>query len=120
MKRILFALLVISCATRQKPPATTTAQASENPPDVRARMPGRPKPPQPESKFPPPQQSEEEEKRLANRPGEPTLLHGEPAILLNGAPFPEKKDYEPGFPEAKRIRYVTVEGSGAAPRVGVK
>lgn len=111
---VVLALLVmaISCRSANKQQTTPPPQASENPPDVRARMPDRPKPPQPETKFPPPQQSEEEEKRLANRPGEPTLLHGEPAIFLDGTPFPAKKDYEPGFPAAKRTRYVTTEGSG--------
>jgi hypothetical protein len=114
MKRIvaILAIVITACATRRTSSTQAPPQASENPPDVRARMPDRPKPPQPESKFPPPQQSAEDEKRMSNRPGEPNLLHGEPAILLNGAPFPEKKDYEPAFPNPKRLRYVAAEGSG--------
>jgi hypothetical protein len=72
-------------------------------------MPGRPLPPQPENKFPPPQQSEEEEKASSNRPGEPELLRQEPAILLGGKPFPEKRNYEPHFPASKRDRFVNIE-----------
>jgi hypothetical protein len=113
------ALLLAACATppsrnAASPPPTPTPvppRASENPEDVRARMRLRPTPFQPESKFPPPQQSEEEEARMANKPGEPELLHGEPAILLDGAPFPEKKLYDPRFPEARRLRYVSADAS---------
>jgi hypothetical protein len=98
------------------PPATPTpagpARAVENPPDVRARMSLRPTPPQPESRFPPPQQSEEDEARNANRPGEPDLLHVEPAVFLDGESFPEKKTYDPAFPEPRRTRYVSSAASG--------
>jgi hypothetical protein len=76
-------------------------------------MPFRPTPMQPESKFAPPQQSEEEEKRLSNRPGEPQLLHAEPAILLDGEPFPPKQTYDPKFPEARRTRYVSADAPPA-------
>ena len=93
-------------------PTSGPQKASENPPDVPARMPLRPTPFQPESKFPPPQQSEEEETRTSNRPGEPDLLHGEPAVLLGGEAFPEKKLYDPKFPDARRIRYVSADASG--------
>jgi hypothetical protein len=72
-------------------------------------MSGRPSPPQPESKFPPPQQSVEEEKRMSNRPGEPELLHTEPAVFLAGAPFPEKSDYDPNFQAPRRTLYVSAE-----------
>jgi hypothetical protein len=76
-------------------------------------MPARPTPFQPETKFPPPQQSAEEEERKSNSPVEPDLLHGEPAVLLNGAPFPERKPYDPKFPEARRMRYVAADASGS-------
>lgn len=90
-------------------PTPPALRASENPPDVPARMPFRPTPMQPESKFPPPQQSEEDEKRTSNRPGEPELLHAEPAVLLDGEPFPAKETYDPKFPEARRTRYVSAD-----------
>jgi hypothetical protein len=79
-------------------------------------MPLRPTPFDVESKFPPPQQSEEEEERRANKPGEPELLHGEPAVFLDGQPFPERQLYEPKFPEAKRLLYV--DAAAAAPGEG--
>ena len=107
------ALLAGGAAPSPTPtPTAGPPKASENPPDVRARMPLRPTPFQPESKFPPPQQSEEEEAKTSNRPGEPDLLHGEPAVLLNGEPFPEKRPYDPRFPEARRVRYVAADANG--------
>ncbi|MCI4355242.1 MAG: right-handed parallel beta-helix repeat-containing protein, partial [Thermoplasmata archaeon] len=87
-------------------------RASDNPEDVRARMPLRPTPYQHETKFPPPQQSPEEEARKSNQAIEPDLLHGEPAVLLNGDPFPPRKPYDPKFPEAKRMRYVSADAAG--------
>jgi hypothetical protein len=100
------------------PPNRTPGGPSDNPEDVRARMPYRPTPPQPESKFPPPQQSAEEEEREANKANEPDLLHVQPSIRLDGAPFPKKITYEPGLVEAKRLRYVSGEaaagGDGSA------
>lgn len=72
-------------------------------------MPLRPTPFQHETKFPPPQQSAEEEERKSNRAAEPDLLHGEPAVLLNGQPFPARNPYDPKFPEARRMRYVSVD-----------
>ncbi len=92
-------------------PAPAPVRAVENPPDVRARMPLRPTPPQPESKFPPPQQSEEDEKRAANDPREPQLLTVETAVFLDGHPFPEKTTYDPKFPEARRTRYVAADAA---------
>ena len=86
-------------------------RASENPPDVPARQPFRPTPPQPESKFPPPQQSRAEEERESNQPGEPDLLHGEPGVFLDGEPFPPRQAYQPKFPEARRLRYVAADAS---------
>ena len=52
------------------PPALTPTpgRASDNPEDVRARMPMRPTPYQHETKFPPPQQSPEEEEKKSNSP----------------------------------------------------
>ena len=101
-------------------PTPVPPRASENPEDSRARMPLRPTPFQPESKFPPPQQSEEEEERKANKPGEPELLHGEPAVFLDGQPFPEKQLYEPKLPQARRLRYAAADakdaGDGSAER----
>ena len=117
--------LIAACAT---PPATSTAstaaapppaltptpgRASDNPEDVRARMPMRPTPYQHETKFPPPQQSAEEEEKKSNSPVEPDLLHGEPAVLLNGDPFPPRRPYDPKFPEAKRNRYVSADATSA-------
>ncbi|MEO8430694.1 MAG: right-handed parallel beta-helix repeat-containing protein [Acidobacteriota bacterium] len=90
-------------------PGPAAVRAVENPPDVRARMPLRPTPPQPESRFPPPQQSEADEKRAANDPREPELLTVETAVFLDGRPFPEKTPYDPKFPEARRLRYVAVD-----------
>lgn len=118
---LAFALLALfltgrpASAAPDAPPATPTPvppRASENPPDVPARERFRPTPPQPESKFPPPQQSREAEERDSNRPGEPDLLHGEPAVFLDGEPFPARQQYHPEFPEAKRLRYVAADGSG--------
>ena len=88
------------------PPTPTPAplSAPENPPDDRARMPLRPTPQQPESKFPPPQPSDAAE--------DLELLTGEMSVLLDGAPFPEEKTYDPKFPEARRIRYVAADASG--------
>ncbi len=94
-------------------PTPTPGRASDNPEDVRARMPRRPTPFEPESKFPPPQQSAEEEARKSNAPAEPDLLHGEPAILLDGQPFPERKPYDPHFPEARRMRYAAADAASA-------
>jgi len=125
MKRALY--LAGSCITllgaffaciHNPPPNRTPGGPSDNPEDVRARMPYRPTPPQPESKFPPPQQSAEEEEREANKANEPDLLHVQPSILLDGAPFPKKITYEPGLVEAKRLRYVSADaaagGDGSA------
>ena len=118
---LALAALLAACTTRPASgpaaapaprPTATPGRASDNPEDVRARMPLRPTPFQPESKFPPPQQSAEEEERKSNRPGEPDLLHGEPAILLDGEPFPERKPYDPKFPEARRMRYVAADAAG--------
>jgi hypothetical protein len=121
---VLLAALFSGCAAQPgtaagKPAApgpTPTPAAlppdSENPEDVRARIPMRPTPPQPENKFPPPQQSEEEEQRTSNAPGEPDLLHMEPSVLLDGKPFPERTNYEPGFPDARRLRYVSATAAG--------
>ena len=97
------------------PPALTPTpgRASDNPEDVRARMPLRPTPYQHETKFPPPQQSAEEEEKKSNSPIEPDLLHGEPAVLLNGDPFPPRKPYDPKFPEAKRNRYVSADATSS-------
>jgi hypothetical protein len=97
------------------PPALTPTpgRASDNPEDVRARMPMRPTPYQHETKFPPPQQSPEEEEKKSNSPIEPDLLHGEPAVLLDGNPFPPRKPYDPKFPEAKRNRYVSADAKEA-------
>jgi hypothetical protein len=99
-------------------PTPTPGRASDNPEDVRARMPARPTPYQHETKFPPPQQSPEEEEKKSNSPIEPDLLHGEPAVLLNGDPFPARLPYDPKFPEAKRMRYVSADakdpGDGSA------
>src|SRR5215472_290627 len=92
-------------------PTATPERASENPEDIRARIPNRPTPPQPESKFPPPQQSAEEEEREANKPNEPELLHVQPSIRLDGAPFPKKLTYEPSLVEAKRLRYVSADAA---------
>ncbi len=93
------------------PPTPTAAPlpTPENPPDARARMPLRPTPPQPESTFPPPQLSDAAEDPS---PSGDELLPGEVAVLLDGAPFPEKKTYDPKFPEARRIRYVAADASG--------
>jgi hypothetical protein len=120
---LLPALLAAACSTRptarpESPPPTPTPaaaphNAAENPEDVRARVRFRPTPPQPESKFPPPQQSAEEEARTSNPPAEPDLLHGEPPVLLDGRPFPERAPYDPKFPDARRIRYVAADASGA-------
>ena len=109
------------CATRPSsaPPAPapaatpTPSRDSDNPEDVRARMPLRPTPFQHETKFPPPQQSAEEEERKSNRPAEPDLLHGEPAVLLNGQPFPARNPYDPKFPEARRMRYVSADAKSS-------
>ena len=49
-------------------PTPTPGRASDNPEDVRARMPLRPTPYQHETKFPPPQQSPEEEEKKSNSP----------------------------------------------------
>jgi hypothetical protein len=94
-------------------PTPAPPKASENPPDVPARERFRPTPPQPESKFPPPQQSREAEERESNQPGEPDLLHGEPAVFLDGEPFPPRQAYQPKFPEARRLRYVAADAGGA-------
>jgi hypothetical protein len=115
-------LAALFACTRGAPPAPIGVpdRASENPEDVRARMPFRPTPPQPETKFPPPQQSVEEEALRANKPDEPELLHVQPAILLDGAPFPQKTTHEPNFPEARRLRYVSpdavTDGDGSLER----
>ncbi len=50
-------------------PTPTPGRASDNPEDVRARMPLRPTPYQHETKFPPPQQSAEEEEKKSNSAG---------------------------------------------------
>jgi hypothetical protein len=94
-------------------PTPTPGRASDNPEDVRARMPLRPTPYQHETKFPPPQQSPEEEEKKSNSAIEPDLLHGEPAVLLNGDPFPPRRPYDPKFPEAKRMRYVSADATGS-------
>ncbi len=117
---VLPGLLAAACATRPVSPGASPAptptpvplRAAENPPDVRARMPLRPTPPQPESRFPPPQQAEADEARTSNPPVEADLLQGEMAVLLDGKPFPEKKTYDPKFPEARRTRYVEAGASG--------
>ena len=119
------AMLVVigaaACAPRPAPqasasappkPTVTPQNPQENPEDIRARMPFRPTPLDRESKFPPPQQSEEEEARTSNPPAEPELLHGEPAVLLDGKPFPERIPYEPALPRSQRTRYVTEDASG--------
>jgi len=97
-------------------PTPTPPSASDNPEDVRARMPARPTPFHSETKFAPPQQSAEEEELKSNRPVEPDLLHGEPAIFLSGVPFPARRPYDPKFPEARRMRYVSADA--AAPGDG--
>jgi parallel beta helix pectate lyase-like protein len=74
-------------------------------------MPFRPTPPQPESKFPPPQQSPQEEAERANKPNEPELLHVQPAVLLDGSPFPQKITHEPKLQEARRLRYVSPDAA---------
>jgi hypothetical protein len=104
-----------AAGTAGPPPALTPTpgRASDNPEDVRARMPMRPTPYQHETKFPPPQQSPEEEEKKSNQAVEPDLLHGEPAVLLNGDPFPPRKPYDPKFPEAKRNRYVSADATTA-------
>ena len=68
--RLLGLPLVLAAACASKSPSAAPApsahadaesaplRAPENPPDVRARMPLRPTPPQPETKFPPPQLSD--------------------------------------------------------------
>lgn len=111
---LLLALPAAALAPARPGPVSTPTpgpRASENPPDVPARERFRPTPPQPESKFPPPQQSREAEERESNAPGEPELLHSEPAVLLDGEPFPSKAPYRPEFPEAKRLRYVAADAS---------
>src|SRR6185295_2054093 len=55
----------------------------------------------------------EAEDRESNRPNEPDLLHTESAVFLNGEPFPEKRVYDPNFPEAVRVRYVS-PGAGSS------
>lgn len=115
---VLPGLLAAACATQpaSSPPAPAPTptpaplRAPENPPDARARMPLRPTPPQPESRFPPPQLSDATKDPSASAEAE--LLPGEMAVLLDGAPFPEKKPYDPRFPEARRIRYVALDASG--------
>lgn len=128
---LLLTLVLAACVTRPSSPPTTASgapappaptrtpgSANENPEDIRARMPARPTPFHQETKFPPPQQSEEEEEKKSNSPVEPNLLHGEPAVLLDGASFPERSNYDPHFPQARRMRYVsvdaTVSGDGSA------
>jgi hypothetical protein len=111
------ALILVSLASFAKAadptPTPTPGRASENPEDIRARLP-RPTPFDSETKVKPPQQSAEEEARTSNRPGEPDLLHGEPSVLLDGIPFPERRPYDPKFPEARRLRYA----AGDAPTPG--
>ncbi|HEX7138315.1 MAG TPA: hypothetical protein VF219_10725, partial [Vicinamibacterales bacterium] len=115
---VAFACTTQTAPSASPPPTPTPDRASENPEDIRARIPNRPTPPQPESKFPPPQQSAEEEEREANKANEPELLHVQPAIRLDGAPFPKKVTYEPSLVEAKRLRYVAADaapgGDGSA------
>ena len=103
---------VASTAGPQPVPTATPARASDNPEDERARMPRRPTPVQPDTKFPPPQQSADEEKRESNAPAEPDLLPGEPAVLLDGQPFPPRSAYDPKFPEPRRTRYVSADAKG--------
>ncbi len=43
---------------------------------------------------------------MSNRPGEPELLHTEPAVFLAGEPFPAKSVYDPNFPAPRRTFYV--------------
>jgi hypothetical protein len=97
------------------PPPTPTPSSvnpAENPEDIRARQP-RPTPLDTETKFPPPQQSKEDEARDSNRPNEGDLLQGERPVLLDGRPFPERRPYDPKFPEGRRTRFVSIEATEA-------
>ena len=109
---LLLGPVALPAADPTPTPTPVPPRASENPEDSRARMPLRPTPFDVESKFPPPQQSEEEEERKANKPGEPDILHGEPAVFLDGQPFPEKQLFEPKLPPAKRLLYVDAAATG--------
>jgi len=95
--------------------ASATHNPAENPEDIRARLP-RPTPLDTETKFPPPQQSPEKEAVESNAPGEPDKLGGERPVLLDGRPFPERRPYDPKFPDAKRTRFASAEA--AAPGEG--
>jgi hypothetical protein len=119
---VLAAIGAAACAPKPAPqasasappkPTVTPQNPQENPEDIRARMPFRPTPLDRESKFPPPQQSAEEEARTSNQPAEPELLHGEPAVLLDGKPFPERIPYEPALPKPRRIRYAAADAKDA-------
>lgn len=89
-------------------PRVTPHNAAENPEDIRARLP-RPTPLDLETKFPPPQQPPDKEAVEANAPGEPDKLGGERPVLLDGKPFPERRPYDPKFPDARRTRFVSLE-----------
>jgi hypothetical protein len=110
---LLVLAAALAAAAPTPTPTPTPGRASDNPEDVRARMPARPTPYQNETKFPPPQQSPEEEEKKSNSPVEPDLLHGEPAVMLDGDPFPARIPYDPKFPEAKRMRYVSADAKDA-------
>ena len=115
----LLLALAAACAPDRPKPAPAPEAAPQNPPDVRAAIP-RPTPVRRETKFAPPQQSEEEEARESNRPNEPELLHADPGLSADGRPFPARHIYDPKFPEARRLRYVSADpgeaGDGTAAR----
>lgn len=120
-RRLAAALALVACArvasaqtaAPSPPPRTPTpANASENPEDIRARLP-RPTPLDTETKFPPPQQPPEKEAVESNAPGEPDKLGGERPVLLDGKPFPERRPYDPKFPDAKRTRFASAEAKDA-------
>ncbi|HEX4439518.1 MAG TPA: right-handed parallel beta-helix repeat-containing protein [Thermoanaerobaculia bacterium] len=106
-----------AAATRTPTPAAQSAKPtpnnpSENPEDIRARLP-RPTPLDTETKFPPPQQPPDKEAIESNAPGEPDKLGGERPVLLDGKPFPERRPYDPKFPDAKRTRFASAEAKDA-------
>jgi hypothetical protein len=118
-RQIALAVALAACArfaSAQAPPTPTPARTpnnpAENPEDIRARLP-RPTPLDTETKFPPPQQPPEKEAVESNAPGEPDKLGGERPVLLDGKPFPERRPYDPKFPDAKRTRFASAEAKDA-------
>lgn len=89
--------------------ACATGPPSAAPPPTPTAVPLRPTPPQPEPTLPPPQVSDAAEDPSPSAEAE--LLPSEMAVLLDGAPFPEERPYDPKFPEARRIRYVAADAS---------